>query len=91
MKYSTRREFIKTSNGCSTALAFGNSLLNIKPKPLLSFSTFGCPDWSFDQVLKFAVDNNYDGLELRGILRELDLTKCPEFNTPENIRITRRR
>jgi len=89
MKNSTRREFIKTTTVAATALTFGNVSLNVKPKPLLAFSTLGCPDWPFEQILKFAVDNNYDGLELRGILKELDLTKCPEFNTPENIRITR--
>lgn len=89
MKYSTRREFIKTTTVAATAISFSNFSLNIKPKPLLSFSTLGCPDWSFDQVLKFAVDNNYNGLELRGILRELDLVKCPEFSTAENIRTTK--
>ncbi len=53
--------------------------------PLLSFSTLGCPDWSFDTILKFAAENKYAGVEIRGIQRQLDLTKCPEFKTIENI------
>lgn len=89
MKYTTRREFIKTSATAAALITIPSVSFPIKPKPLLSFSTLGCPEWPFDQILKFAVDNNYDGLELRGILKELDLNKCPEFSTAENIKITR--
>ncbi|MTI59736.1 MAG: sugar phosphate isomerase/epimerase [Firmicutes bacterium] len=32
----------------------------------LSFSTLACPDWDIKKVVKFAVDNKYDGVELRG-------------------------
>jgi len=51
-----------------------------KDQPLLSFSTLGCPDWNFLTIVDFAARNQYDGIELRGILREMDLTKCPEFS-----------
>ena len=54
----------------------------------LSFSTLGCPDWGFDKIIDFAKDNNYKGIEVRGILREMDLTKVPEFSNPEAIAIT---
>ena len=89
MNYSTRRQFIKTTTAAAAAISITGLPFYIKPKPLLSFSTLGCPDWNFDKILKFASDNNYDGLELRGILRELDLPKCPEFNSPENIKATK--
>jgi len=59
-----------------------------KEKLKLSFSTLGCPDWSFDKILSFAKQNNYSGIEVRGIQREMDLTKCKEFT--ENIGATRR-
>ena len=52
-----------------------------KNKPLLSFSTLGCPDWTFQQIIDFAVQHDYKGIELRGIQRELDLTKCNEFSS----------
>ncbi len=50
------------------------------PSLNLSFSTLGCPDWSFDKIIDFAKSNNYTGLEVRGILRQMDLTKVPEFS-----------
>ena len=89
MKYTTRRQFIKTSAVAAAAFSITGLPVNKGAKPLLSFSTLGCPDWPFDKILAFAVENKYDGLELRGIRRELDLTKCPEFNTPENLKATK--
>ena len=50
----------------------------------LSFSTLGCPAWTFQETLAFAKANGYQGLEFRGIHGELDLTKCVEFS-PANI------
>ncbi len=37
----------------------------------LSFSTVGCPDWSFSGVLAAAKDLGYNGIELRGLGEEL--------------------
>jgi len=92
MSSTTRRGFLKTSSTALISMAVaGNSLDFIKAKPLLSFSTLGCPDWSFEKILEFSVANNYDGIELRGILRELDLTKCPEFINRDKIAETRRK
>jgi sugar phosphate isomerase/epimerase len=58
------------------------------PPKNLSFSTLGCPDWFFDKIIDFAKDNQYSGIEVRGILRQMDLTKVPEFSTDEAIAIT---
>jgi sugar phosphate isomerase/epimerase len=88
MKYNSRRHFIKTSAAAAAALSINGLIFDMKTRPLLSFSTLGCPDWSFDKILQFAMDNGYDGIELRGILRELDLTKCPELNSADNIKTT---
>ena len=33
----------------------------------LSFSTLGCPRWSFDEMLAIAKDLKIDGIELRGL------------------------
>ena len=90
MNTFSRREFIKTT-GLASMASIGFSFNTIKKsKPLLSFSTLGCPDWTFKSIVGFAKANGYDGLELRGILRELDLLKCPEFNNTENIRASRK-
>lgn len=54
----------------------------------LSFSTLGCPDWSFDKIINFAKANNYTGIEVRGIMREMDLTKVAEFSNPGAVVVT---
>jgi sugar phosphate isomerase/epimerase len=71
------------------AAIFAGDIFDLKKdQPLLSFSTLGCPDWNFQQIVNFAVQHGYKGLELRGIQRQLDLVKCNEFNSPENISTT---
>jgi len=57
-------------------------------KPLLSFSTLGCPDWEFRQIVDFAAQNGYQGIEIRGIKRQLDLSQCAEFSNAKNISAT---
>src|SRR5215467_8669129 len=82
-KHFSRREFLQTSVGISIATPF----LFKTPQPKLSFSTLGCPEWTFSQILEFATANHYDGIELRGLQKEMDLTKCKEFSK-ENISST---
>jgi sugar phosphate isomerase/epimerase len=83
-----RRKFLKATT-LLMAVPFAPKFFDVKKtKPLLAFSTLGCPDWDFKKITDFAVQNNYDGIELRGLLHEMDLTKCPEFNTPQNIAAT---
>lgn len=89
MTHHSRRKFLNTA-ALVAGTAFAGSLISFKRKtPLLSFSTLGCPDWTFTQITDFAVANNYTGLEIRGLLREMDLTKCPEFKK-ENIAGTKK-
>ena len=57
----------------------------------LSFSTLGCPDWGFGQIISFAAEHGYSGIEVRGILREMDLTLVPEFSTAQQIADTLRK
>jgi sugar phosphate isomerase/epimerase len=89
MKQSTRRDFIKTAG--IAGIAFATTSFDFKKyTPLLSFSTLGCPDWTFEAILNFAVNNGYNGIEIRGIQRQLDLSKCAEFSSKENILATRK-
>ena len=85
MPQTTRKEFLQTSAVLLATIFTGTSFDFKKNKPLLSFSTLGCPDWTFQQIASFAVQHGYKGIEVRGIQRQLDLTKCPEFSTEENI------
>lgn len=82
----TRRKFIKASSALLPLALAVSAFTNKKYIPLLSFSTLGCPDWSFDDIVDFAAENNYNGIEFRGIQRELDLTKCAAFITDDNIK-----
>lgn len=83
---SNRREFLKQSSGL-----LGLSALDFTApkKALLSFSTLGCPAWTFSQSLQFAAANQYSGIEIRGIKGELDLPTNPIFS-PTNLPATRR-
>jgi sugar phosphate isomerase/epimerase len=83
MKTFSRKEFLLSGIGL-----FSIPYLISSEKPLpknLSFSTLGCPDWTFDKIIDFAQANGYSGIEARGIMHEMDLTKVPQFSSPEAI------
>jgi len=82
MNYS-RRRFLQASSLLTAGSLIAPSIGLKKDRPLLSFSTLGCPDWPFNQVMDFAASNGYNGIELRGILREMELTKVKELSTAE--------
>ncbi len=82
--YSSRREFLQASTAFAASLMIGTSFDLKKKKLLLSFSTLGCPDWTFKQIVDFAVQHGYKGIEVRGLQRQMDLPKCNEFSNTEN-------
>ena len=84
----TRRKFLKTTSLLMAAPFIPSTFDFKRNKPLLSFSTLGCPDWNFKKITDFATNHNYQGIEVRGLLHEMDLTKCPEFNSAQNIAAT---
>lgn len=88
MHHVSRRKFLQSSAVLLSASLVASPFDFKKEKPLLSFSTLGCPDWDFEKITDFASKHHYKGIELRGIQREMDLTKCNEFNSAENIRNT---
>src|SRR5260221_14627655 len=45
----------------------------------LAFTTLACPDWSWEQAVQKAVEYGYQGLELRGVEGEMDLTRAAPF------------
>jgi hypothetical protein len=85
MNFTSRRVFLKRAASVVFAGAMTSYAFNFKDKyPSLSFSTLGCPDWPFGKITDFAVQHAYQGIEVRGLLREMDLQKCPEFSTAQN-------
>ncbi|MHB8065747.1 MAG: sugar phosphate isomerase/epimerase family protein [Ruminiclostridium sp.] len=56
----------------------------------ISFSTLGCPGWSWEDMLSTAKDIGFDGIEIRGIGNELYAPKVKQFAT-ENIELTKKK
>lgn len=57
----------------------------------LSVSTLGCPTWTLGEILTRCSNYGYDGIELRGIGPELDVTKTPDFGSPDALAAVKRR
>lgn len=57
----------------------------------LGVSTLGCPDWTLDEILTRLPGYGYEGVELRGLGPDLDLTRSPALATSRAIEETRRR
>jgi sugar phosphate isomerase/epimerase len=86
-----RREFLRNSSLAMAGMVFANSAMAKKKYiPHLAFSTLGCPKWTFTQIVNAAVEYGYDGIEIRGILNDMDITKSPEFSSSESIANTMR-
>jgi hypothetical protein len=76
----SRREFL-TGVGAAVATAGIGSFAMPAPKKLkMSFSTLGCPAWSWDKILDCARQYGFSAVELRGLLGNMDLPACPEFS-----------
>lgn len=91
MHPTSRRQFIKNSSGLLGAFALAGTSLAIRPKnPLLSFSTLGCPKWIWPDIINFASQNGFGAIEIRGIMGQMDLVKCPELSNKENILTARK-
>lgn len=48
-----------------------------------AFSTLGCPEWSFQDIVATAKDVGFDGIEIRGVGKELYAPAIPQFQSDE--------
>lgn len=48
-----------------------------------AFSTLGCPEWSWEDMVTIAKDLGFDGIEVRGIGHEMYVPKAKCFREPE--------
>ena len=55
----------------------------------LGVSTLGCPNWTLEEILARLPGYGYDGVELRGLGPDLDLTQSPHFETAAALARTR--
>ncbi len=56
----------------------------------ISFSTLGCPKWSWADITAMAKDLGFNGIEIRGVENELYAPRIKEF-LPDNIPSTRKK
>ena len=49
----------------------------------LAFSTLGCPDWTFQEILDNAQKMGFNGIEIRGIENEMNVAKIPYFKSSQ--------
>jgi sugar phosphate isomerase/epimerase len=47
----------------------------------LCFSSLGCPTWDLDTIIAKAKAYGYEGVDFRGLLNEIDVTRLPAFST----------
>jgi sugar phosphate isomerase/epimerase len=47
----------------------------------LSFSTLGCPNWDLETICRRGQEYGFAGVDFRGYLGELDVTRLPAFTT----------
>jgi len=78
---TTRREFLQASAALLAAGWAGAPPgdAGLTGRLPLGFSTLGCPQWPWRQVLDFAAGHGYAAVELRGLQATMDLTQVPEF------------
>lgn len=47
----------------------------------ISFMTLGCPAWDLDTICARGQEYGFEGVDFRGYLDEIDITRLPEFTT----------
>jgi len=50
----------------------------------LSFTTLGCPKWTMQQIVENAAKMGFDGVDFRGLLEDIDISRRSEFTTGLN-------
>lgn len=49
----------------------------------LSFSTLGCPGWTWERIVDFAASHGFEGLEIRGIQEDMEPDALRVFSRPQ--------
>jgi len=86
MNNISRRQFTGILAGLAGLTWTQAEAFTKKNKHKLAFSTLGAPKWSYDKILENAARYGYQGIEIRGILDQMDLPLCPEFSSQQAIK-----
>lgn len=73
----TRRELLEMTLAATGVAVAAGRVHAAAPK--LAFSTLGCPKWPWRTILETAKREGYAGIELRGLMGDMDLPARPEF------------
>ena len=77
---STRRQFVQVASAAVfSQLALPHLWSAEKSRIPIAFSTLGCPAWDWMAILKFARQNGFSAIELRGLQANMDLPSNPIF------------
>ena len=77
---TSRREFLQSSAFALLAAACaGVRAGSARARLPLGFSTLGCPQWSWREVLDFAAGHGFPAIELRGLQQTVDITQHPDL------------
>ena len=49
----------------------------------ISFSTLGCPRWNWNDIVTTAADLKYDGIEVRGVGKDISAPSIPQFGAEQ--------
>ena len=50
----------------------------------LAFTTLGCPKWEMNTIISKAVEYNFDAIDFRGYLGQMDIYNLPEFTVKKD-------
>ena len=77
---TSRREFLHSSAlAVLAACASGSRVTTPSGRLPLGFSTLGCPQWTWREILDFATAHGFPAIELRGLQQSVDITQHPEL------------
>jgi sugar phosphate isomerase/epimerase len=50
----------------------------------IAFMTLGCPNWDLDTICTLGQEYGFEGVDFRGYLDQIDITRLPEFTSHGN-------
>ncbi|MGH9936024.1 MAG: sugar phosphate isomerase/epimerase family protein [Blastocatellia bacterium] len=74
----TRRVFVSSLTAAMAAPAIIRAGKSAKRLPI-GFSTLGCPNWEWKNILDQAARHGFAAIEMRGLMGEMDLPRSPQF------------
>jgi len=72
---------VSAANGYDTVWYKGRTA---RLKKKISFSTLGCPRWTWQEIVATAADLGYNGVEVRGVGKDVSVPSVPQFGEEQS-------